>query len=74
MVYVCVLLSLHNLIISCVLFYSNVYFESSIVKGSKCIVDAPGVLHLLRRVGDPRAAQAPPAIVFEMVSCVHQWF
>ena len=48
------------------------YIESSIVKGSKCVVDAPGVLHLLRRVGDPRAAQARPDVVFEVVSCVHQ--
>ena len=68
----CVLLGLHRLIVLCVLFYSNVYIESSIVKGSKCVVDAPGVLHLLRRVGDPRAAQARPDVEFEMVSCVHQ--
>ena len=48
------------------------YIESSIAKGSKCVVDAPGVLHLLHRVGDPCTAQARPDIVFEMVSCVHQ--
>ena len=35
--YTCVLLRLHSLIVSCVLFYSNVYIESSIVKGSKCV-------------------------------------
>ena len=40
------------------------YIESSIVEGSKCIIDAPGVLHLLHRMGDPCTAQAHPDVVF----------